>query len=54
MLNIFADAMTVATGQNSNISPLGEDERWRLYLEQTRRERRLALRKELNRIYRQA
>ncbi len=41
MLNIFANTFSIATRQNSAIAPLGEDERRRLLLEQSRRERRI-------------
>lgn len=53
MLNILADMFTAATRQNSNMSPLGEDERRHLSLEQSRRERRIAEHKANARFYRQ-
>ncbi len=42
MLNIFSGMMTSATLQGSNITPLGDSERRKIYLEQSRRARRLA------------
>jgi|GEM_PF-2330652 len=54
MLNIFADVFHTATGTNSQITPLGEDERFKLMLDQSRRERRLAKLKADQRFYRQA
>lgn len=54
MLNIFADVFTTATKTNTYVTPLGEDERYNLLLEQNRRERRLARLKADQRFYRQA
>jgi hypothetical protein len=42
MLNVFADAISTATRQKSVMTPLGDSERRRLYLEQSRRERKIA------------
>jgi hypothetical protein len=42
MLNILSNAFSTATRQNSIITPLCDSERRRLYLEQSRRERRIA------------
>ena len=42
MLNIFASTFSTAVRQNSVITPLGDGERRRLYLEQSRRERKVA------------
>lgn len=42
MLNVFADVISTATRQKSVMTPLGDSERRRLYLEQSRRERKIA------------
>ncbi len=52
MLNIFVDVLRGVTKANSLISPLGEDDRYRLHLEQSRRERRLAQLRADQRFYR--
>jgi hypothetical protein len=45
MLNIFSGMISSATLQSSNTAQLGDSERRKLYLEQSRRERRLAQQK---------
>ena len=40
MLEIFANAFSTATRRHSMMTPLGDNERRRLYLEQSRKERR--------------
>lgn len=42
ILNILSNAFSTATRQNWIITPLGDSERRRLYLEKSRRERRIA------------
>ena len=42
MLEIFANTLSTAARQHSVMTPLGENERRRLYLEQSRLERRKA------------
>tara|TARA_R110002096_G_scaffold46032_7_gene123093 strand:- start:2338 stop:2550 length:213 start_codon:yes stop_codon:yes gene_type:complete len=54
MLNILSGAFNAATRTNSTITPLGQDERHQLFLEQSRRERRLQQLKADQRFYRQA
>ena len=54
MLNILSGAFHTATRTNSQIAPLGQDERHNLLLEQSRHERRAARLKADQRFYRQA
>jgi hypothetical protein len=51
MLNILANTIHTATGMNSHLTPLGQDERHKLYLEQSRKERRLARMRADQRFY---
>jgi hypothetical protein len=53
MLKIFTDVFSGIAKSNSTISPLGEDDRYRLFLEQSRRERRLAQLRADQKFYRQ-